>query len=71
MFRCYFWVEISEGTGILLIESDIRFRIDELFRDAGIVIAYPQHDVHLDSLKPVELKIVNPSSDNSKEEKIR
>jgi small-conductance mechanosensitive channel len=71
MFRCYFWVEISEGTGILLIESDIRFRIDELFRGAGIVIAYPQHDVHLDSLKPVELKIVNPSSDNSKEEKIR
>jgi potassium efflux system protein len=62
MFRCYFWVEISGGTGILLIESDIRFRIDELFREAGIVIAFPQHDVHFDSLKPMEIKLVNPST---------
>ncbi len=69
MFRCYFWVEISENTNVLVIESNVRFRIDELFRDAGIVIAYPQRDVHLDSLKPVELKIVNPSFDNAEEEK--
>ena len=26
----------------------MRFRIDDLFREAGIVIAFPQRDVHLD-----------------------
>ena len=43
----------------LQIESDIRFRIDELYREGGIVIAFPQRDVHLDSVSPVEVRIVN------------
>jgi small-conductance mechanosensitive channel len=30
------------------IVSDIRYRIDELFTENGIVIAFPQIDVHLD-----------------------
>ena len=42
----------------LRIESDVRFRIDELYREAGIVIAFPQRDVHLDSVSPVEVRIV-------------
>lgn len=36
--------------------SDIRFKIDELFRKEGIVIAFPQQDVHLDVPGPIELK---------------
>jgi potassium efflux system protein len=42
-----------------IIESDVRFHIDELLRKAGIVIAFPQQDVHLDTQKPLELRIVN------------
>jgi small-conductance mechanosensitive channel len=30
------------------LRSEIRFRIDELFRENGITIAFPQQDVHLD-----------------------
>ncbi|MEJ2133007.1 MAG: hypothetical protein P8Y95_15605, partial [Gammaproteobacteria bacterium] len=30
------------------VRSDIRFRLEELFGDAGIVIAFPQRDVHVD-----------------------
>jgi small-conductance mechanosensitive channel len=41
-----------------IIESDIRFRIDELFREADIVIAFPQRDVHLDVQKPLEFRMV-------------
>jgi len=26
----------------------LRFRIDELFREHGIVIAFPQRDIHVD-----------------------
>ena len=39
------------------VESDIRFRIDELFRENHIVIAFPQRDVHLDTHKPLEVRI--------------
>ncbi|QDU26513.1 Mechanosensitive channel MscK precursor [Anatilimnocola aggregata] len=39
------------------VESDIRFRIDELFSQAGIVIAYPQRDVHLNVMRPLEVRL--------------
>jgi small-conductance mechanosensitive channel len=39
------------------VESDIRFRIDELFNEAGIVIAYPQRDVHLNVMRPLEVRL--------------
>jgi potassium efflux system protein len=42
-----------------LIESSIRFRIDGLFREAGIVIAFPQQDVHLDTQGPLELRLID------------
>jgi len=39
------------------VESDIRFRIDELFRENHLVIAFPKQDEHLDTHKPLEIKI--------------
>lgn len=39
------------------IESELRFAIDELFASRGIVMAYPQRDVHLNVLRPVEVRI--------------
>ncbi len=38
-------------------ESQVRFHIDELFRDAGISIAFPQRDVHFFQDKPIEVRI--------------
>lgn len=49
-----------------IIESDVRFRIDGLFREAGIVIAFPQRDVHLDTTRPLELKILNANGPTEK-----
>jgi len=40
-----------------IIESDIRFPVDSLFREASIVIAYPQRDVHLDSASPITVRV--------------
>ncbi|MFP4606766.1 MAG: mechanosensitive ion channel family protein [Thiohalospira sp.] len=34
------------------VPSDLRFRIDELFRENGITIPFPQRDVHLHSADP-------------------
>jgi small-conductance mechanosensitive channel len=41
-----------------IIERDISFIIDELFREAGIVIAFPQRDIHIDTTEPLDLRIV-------------
>lgn len=59
IFDLYFWLELSELVVMRIIRSNVRFRIDELFREAGITIAYPQRDVHLDTLKPLEVRMLN------------
>jgi small-conductance mechanosensitive channel len=30
------------------VSSEIRYRIDELFAENNIIIAFPQRDIHLD-----------------------
>ena len=50
LFEIRFWIRYDERTDRSAILSDIRFRIDELFAENGIVIAFPQMDVHLDGI---------------------
>jgi small-conductance mechanosensitive channel len=61
VFTLMIWINMAR-TGraqlyIRQVESDIRFRIDELFRENHLVIAFPQRDVHLDTHKPLEIRI--------------
>ena len=65
IFDLYFWLELSELINMRIIRSNVRFRIDELFREAGITIAFPQRDVHLDTLKPLEVKMLDPGTANA------
>lgn len=44
-FSVYFYVE--NGINSPRIQSDIRFKIDELFRENKISIPFPQRDIHL------------------------
>jgi len=57
-FEARFWIEMRTVLQRLQVESAVRFRIDEMFREAGITIAFPQRDVHLDTLSPVEVRLV-------------
>ena len=41
-----------------IVASDLRYRVDEMFREAGIVIAFPQRDVHLDSSEPLDVRLL-------------
>ncbi len=63
VFDLYFWISMERIMDRHIIESDIRFHIDELFREAGIVIAFPQRDVHLDTQKPLEFRLVKDQGD--------
>ncbi len=61
-FQARFWVSIRSLMDRLRVESELRFRIDDLFREAGIVIAFPQRDVHLDAAAPLEIRLVGKSN---------
>jgi small-conductance mechanosensitive channel len=58
VFEAYFWAELSNQRQQRQIRSDVRFRIDELFQEHGIVIAFPQRDVHLAGVSPLEVRLV-------------
>jgi small-conductance mechanosensitive channel len=59
VFNAYFWVELREDSDSRVIVSDIRHRIDERCREAGIEIAFPQRDVHLDTTGPIQIEIAS------------
>ncbi|NQT57075.1 MAG: hypothetical protein HQ551_12700 [Desulfobacteraceae bacterium] len=47
--ECYMGlIQHEQAYGTRMIESDACFRIDEIFREAGVFIAFPQRDTHLD-----------------------
>lgn len=59
IFDTYFWCNVGGERELRKIRSAVRFRIDELFKDNGIVIAFPQQDVHLNSVVPLEVRLLN------------
>lgn len=46
-FELNTWSHVGAERGLRLIRSDLRYRIDELFRENGIVISFPQQDIHV------------------------
>jgi len=48
LFEAFFWTRLRPGGDLRRLRSEVRFRIDELFRQNDITIAFPQQDVHLD-----------------------
>jgi len=69
IFEVFFWLAL-QSTDSRIVCSDVRHRIDRLFRDAGIDIAYPQRDIHLDFVKPLDVRVVPkdpPTETDSKE----
>ena len=58
VFALYFWVELKADTSSLQVMSDLRFMIEKQLGEAGVVIAYPQRDVHLDSAAPLRVALV-------------
>jgi potassium efflux system protein len=53
--RCY----VSSIGDRLETRTDLHLAIDRKMREAGIVIAFPQRDVHLDTAGPLEVRMVD------------
>jgi potassium-dependent mechanosensitive channel len=58
LFEALFWIVMRRPMDRRRILSDLRYRVDELFREDGIVIAFPQRDVHLDNLQPLQVRLL-------------
>lgn len=63
-FTLYFWIEQNDKTSPIVVESDLRLMIEKRLTEAGISVPFPQRDVHLTSLEPLQIQI---KSDNSSE----
>ena len=57
VFDAYIWCDLSNDKALFEVRSDIRLRIADLFEAHGIVVAFPQRDVHLDASTPLEVRI--------------
>jgi small-conductance mechanosensitive channel len=68
IFNGYFWMDLISNRDNRIAVSEIRHRITDLFEKAGIVISFPQRDVHLDSSSPLEVKVVYPEKGNESEQ---
>jgi small-conductance mechanosensitive channel len=69
MFQVHFWIKARTMTQMKRIETDVRLNIDRLFRENEIVIAFPQRDLHIQSPKPIELRLLG--SGDSDDQQLR
>jgi len=63
-FTLLFWLD-SQKIPRARLASDLRFMIDKAFADAGLVIAFPQQDLHFDRDQPLRVEISRPQGGDS------
>jgi small-conductance mechanosensitive channel len=61
VFEVHFWINMRRMMDGAKIRSEVRVAIDDAFRQAGIVIAFPQRDVHIDMSAPIEVRLAEPA----------
>ena len=57
-FEIHYFSRVRNYLQMQKLASDMRFKIDELFHEKDLVIAFPQRDVHLDAKKPIPVTIL-------------
>lgn len=64
IFDVYFWSVIRSERDQRVLRSEVRHRIDEVFKENDIVIAFPQQDVHLTTGQPLDVRVL-PATDDT------
>ena len=57
VFALFVWTDLRGDTPGPVILSDLRFMVEAALAEAGISIAFPQRDVHLNSSGPLQVQI--------------
>tara|TARA_B100000809_G_scaffold246914_1_gene275374 strand:- start:2540 stop:3436 length:897 start_codon:yes stop_codon:yes gene_type:complete len=58
IFTVYFWTHVRNPMDLKRVQSSLRYRIDAAFHENGIVIAFPQRDLHLNAAEPLAVELV-------------
>jgi small-conductance mechanosensitive channel len=59
VFEVDFWLRMPTIRDRRIVESDIRHTIAETLQNRGISIPFPQRDLHLDTLKPLDIRLLD------------
>jgi small-conductance mechanosensitive channel len=62
LLRLRYWTRLDGPRGGSVVDSDLRFAINDALAEAGIVIAFPQRDVHLDVVAPLRVELAAPAA---------
>lgn len=57
LFEAHFWIRMKTVMDRRVILSNLRVQINQLFRDNNITIPFPQRDLHMNTLKPLDVVI--------------
>ena len=58
LFELHFWIVMDYPFARLKVASEIRFKINEMFKEEGIVVPFPQRDLHFRN--PIEISRKDP-----------
>ena len=65
LFEAFFWCDVLQDKSIRMIRSEIRHRIYGVFNEAGIDIAFPQRDIHLNGTQPLPIIVQTAPKETS------
>lgn len=58
VLRLQYWTRLGGPRSAPTIDSDLRHAIAAAFAEAGLVIAFPQRDVHIDGAGPLQVHLI-------------
>lgn len=59
VFGIYFWIRLDSNVDPKVTSSDLRILIEKYLTEENVAIAYPQRDIHIDNIKPLQVEIVD------------
>ena len=62
IFALNYWLDLTKGADSRAVASDLRIMVEKAMAEQGIVIAFPQRDVHLDTRRPLQVEVVQGPS---------
>ncbi len=65
MFEVHFWTDVRSMTQARVLESNVRLAIDRFLTENRIVVAFPQRDIHLDTARPLEVRMLPAAEDEA------
>ena len=63
LFGLYVWIELKPEVYWNAIASDLRYMINKTLTEHDIVIAFPQRDIHLDTSRPLDVRVLADAVD--------